>query len=118
MEGFAVEAVAGDCQLYLDHVRDCICDGDETLNDYVLNWMAHLVQKPAELPGVALVLIGDQGTGKGSFVEPLGQILGDHYQHATQMDKVLGRFNMHMAHALLVFAMRSFGEAIRKMKER
>ncbi len=50
-----------------------------------------------------LVLIGDQGTGKGSFVEPLGQILGDHYQHATQMDKVLGRFNMHMAHALLIF---------------
>ena len=28
---------------------ETICDGDETLNDYVLSWMAHLVQKPAEL---------------------------------------------------------------------
>ena len=102
-QGFAVEPQQGDCSRYLDHVRDCICDGDQALFDYVVSWMAHLVQKPAELPGVALVLIGDQGTGKGSFVEPLGQILGIHYQHATQMDKVLGRFNMHMANALLVF---------------
>ncbi len=102
-KGFAVEPHPGDCTRYLDHVRNCICDGDQALFDYVVNWMAHLVQRPAELPGVALVLIGDQGTGKGSFVEPLGQILGIHYQHATQMDKVLGRFNIHMAHALLVF---------------
>lgn len=102
-KGFAVAPAQGDCALYLANVKDCICDGDSELYEYVMNWAAHLVQKPAELPGVALVLIGDPGTGKGSFVEPLGQILGMHYQHATQMDKVLGRFNIHMASALLVF---------------
>ena len=30
------------------------------------------------------------------------KILGENYQHATQLDKVLGRFNMHMATALLM----------------
>ena len=102
-DGFALSPKRGSCSLYLEHLKSCICNGDAGLYEYVFNWMAHLVQKPAELPGVALVLIGDQGTGKGSFVAPLGEILGQHYQHATQMDKVLGRFNMHMAHALLVF---------------
>ncbi|MDB2596156.1 DUF5906 domain-containing protein [Pseudomonadales bacterium] len=101
--GFAISPQQGNCSLYLDHILNCVCNGDTALYNYVINWLAHLIQKPAELPGVALVLIGDQGTGKGSFVEPLGHIIGQHYQHATQMDKVLGRFNMHMANALLVF---------------
>ena len=103
-KGLAVEPVAGTCDLYLQHIKEIICAGDEKLYDYVIGWMAHAIQKPAELPGVALVLQGSPGTGKGNFAQYLGKIFGDHFQHLSNMDHLLGKFNHHLSSALVVFA--------------
>ena len=103
-KGLAVEPVAGTCDLYLQHIKEIICAGDEKLYDYVIGWMAHAIQKPAELPGVALVLQGSPGTGKGHFAQYLGKIFGDHFQHLSNMDHLLGKFNHHLSSALVVFA--------------
>jgi hypothetical protein len=103
-KGLAVEPVAGTCDLYLQHIKEIICAGDEKLYDYVVGWMAHAIQKPAELPGVALVLQGSQGTGKGHFAQYFGKIFGDHFQHLSNMDHLLGKFNHHLSSALIVFA--------------
>jgi len=102
--GLSVEPVAGKCDLYLRHVKEIICAGDQTVYDYVLGWMAHAIQKPTELPGVALVLRGYQGTGKGTFAQHFGKIFGDHFQHLVHMDHLLGKFNAHLSSALVVFA--------------
>jgi hypothetical protein len=103
-KGLAVEPVAGTCDLYLQHIKEIICAGDEKLYDYVVGWMAHAIQKPAELPGVALVLQGSQGTGKGHFAQYFGKIFGDHFQHLANMEHLLGKFNHHLSSALVVFA--------------
>ena len=103
-KGLSVEPVAGKCDLYLRHVKEIICAGDQALYDYVMGWMAHAIQKPTELPGVALVLRGYQGTGKGTFAQHFGKIFGDHFQHLVHMDHLLGKFNAHLASALVVFA--------------
>ena len=103
-KGLAVEPVAGTCDLYLQHIKEIICAGDEKLYDYVIGWMAHAIQKPTELPGVALVLRGSQGTGKGTFAQHFGKIFGDHFQHLVHMDHLLGKFNAHLSSALVVFA--------------
>ena len=103
-KGLSVEPVAGKCDLYLRHVKEIICAGDQALYDYVLGWMAHAIQKPTELPGVALVLRGSPGTGKGHFAQHFGKIFGDHFQHLVHMDHLLGKFNAHLSSALVVFA--------------
>lgn len=103
-KGLSVEPVAGKCDLYLRHVKEIICAGDEALYDYVMGWMAHAIQKPTELPGVALVLRGSQGTGKGTFAQHFGKIFGHHFQHLVHMDHLLGKFNAHLSSALVVFA--------------
>ncbi|MDC0953717.1 DUF5906 domain-containing protein [Porticoccaceae bacterium] len=103
-KGLSVEPVAGKCDLYLRHVKEIICAGDQALYDYVMGWMAHAIQKPTELPGVALVLRGSQGTGKGTFAQHFGKIFGDHFQHLVHMDHLLGKFNAHLSSALVVFA--------------
>ncbi|MDG1987970.1 MAG: DUF5906 domain-containing protein [Halieaceae bacterium] len=103
-KGFPVEPSRGTCDRYLQHIREIICSGDQDLYDYVLGWMAHAIQKPAELPGVALVLQGSQGTGKGTFAKYFGTIFGDHFQHLLTMDHLLGKFNAHLSSALVVFA--------------
>lgn len=42
----------------------------------VLDWMAHMLQHPNVKPGKAIVLMGSKGSGRGTFVEFLGLLLG------------------------------------------
>jgi hypothetical protein len=58
--------------------------------------LSHLVQRPGELPRVALVFQSDQGVGKNIFFENFAHsILGTEYMLQTaEMDKIIGRFSM------------------------
>jgi phage/plasmid-associated DNA primase len=56
-----------------------ITSEDPILTDYVLNWTAHLVQKPTDLPGVALVLTGSKGVGKDTFGDFLQEFVVGRY---------------------------------------
>lgn len=91
------------CRLILEFIHDVICSGDRRLYDYVLNWLAWVVHNPLEKPGVNLVLIGQQGTGKGTFGRMLLDIFGPRYSlHVTQQDHLLGRFSGHLEGVLFV----------------
>lgn len=49
---------------------------------YILNWFAHILQKPFENPGVAIILTGQMGCGKDTLLEFFGQfVLGKQYFH-------------------------------------
>ena len=102
-EGLAVEPVQGECKLFLDFIFNVICSGDEKSFGYLLDYLAHLVQKPYEKPGVAIVLRGKEGTGKGTFISYIGKILGSHYVHTADVEQVLGRFNKLLAKCIALF---------------
>lgn len=93
-----------DLEIYLAHIRDVICSGSEEYYTYLVKWMAHMVQKPEEKPEVAIILKAGQGTGKGSFVSPLGKIISAHYAHPQKADHVVGRFNNILENCVLLFA--------------
>lgn len=93
-----------DLEVYLNHVYEVICDSNKDCFEYVLNWLAHAVQKPEEKPEVAIILKAGQGTGKGTFVDPIGQIFGAHYLHATKPEHIVGRFNSMQENKVLIFA--------------
>ena len=42
-QGFPVEPAQGNCGLYLDHIFNNICKGDDELYEYVINWMADAI---------------------------------------------------------------------------
>ncbi|HMM37909.1 MAG TPA: DUF5906 domain-containing protein [Desulfovibrio sp.] len=100
----------GDWSLLREHIFSNICAGNQTAFDYVFSWCANLVQDPGgKRPGVALVLRGRRGVGKGVFVNNLGGLLHPrHFQHLTNQHLVTGRFNAHLRDALLVFADEAF----------
>lgn len=102
--GFSVNAREGDAKLFLDFVKDIICGGDKEAYHYLMAYLAHMVQRPRELPGTALVLLGRQGVGKGFFMQQVGALIANHYVQLTQAKHLTGNFNGHLAHALLVFA--------------
>lgn len=44
-----------------------VCSHKQPLIDYTLNWLAHLLQKPYDLPGVGLIFTGSKGVGKDTL---------------------------------------------------
>ena len=53
--GFAVAPAPGDWSRLRWHIRNVICNGDAARSDYLLGWLARLVQHPAEPGQVAVV---------------------------------------------------------------
>lgn len=107
-QGHAVKPQVGDCSLYLDLIRNVISGGDQKISDYILAWMANVVQKPGDRPGVAIVMKGAQGTGKGTLCKYFGKIFGKHYKHLNHAGQLVGNFNAHLEDALVVFADEAF----------
>ena len=95
-------------QRFLDHVAEVVADGDEDLFAWVMGWLAHIVQTPGIRTGTSLVLVGQQGTGKTLVGEAMGQILGPARVVASQMSRLIGRFNSHMGYCLLAQAEEAF----------
>ena len=83
----------GNWVILRDFLRDIICAGDESTFDYLIKFMAHMLQKPAEKPGVMLTLLGGQGTGKGVYFNLLRAIWPRTTLQASNIEQITGRFN-------------------------
>ena len=85
----------GDYSVFLNHLK-VLTGHDEKGTEYLIDYLAHLIQRPGELPRVALVFQSEQGVGKNVFFESFAKyLLGLEYLLATaDMDKVIGRFPM------------------------
>lgn len=101
--GLAFDPIPGEWGKFRNHLFEVVCNGREDLFEWLMNWLALGVQKPAELIGTALVLKGPPGTGKGIFANVYGKLWGPHYISITQAAHVLGRFNSHLASKRLIF---------------
>jgi hypothetical protein len=104
--GFDVvpSATRGTYKTFSDHLLNQVCDGDPELFKYVFGWMAHIVQKPRERLGTALVLRGIKGTGKSKVGEVLGSLFSSHYFQVDDARYITGNFNAHMGSCLLLQA--------------
>lgn len=107
-KGFAVEPKAGDCSLYLNHIEENIANGDKVIYDYIIAWMAQTIQHPDVLEGVAIVMRGSMGVGKGVFAEQFGKLFGRHYMLLNDSGQLTGKFNGHMKDKCLLFADEAF----------
>ena len=106
--GFAYESVPGECSLYLQHIRENICSGNESNYQYLIHWMARAVQEPASAGEVAVVLRGGKGTGKGWFARTFGRLFGRHFLHIANAKHLVGNFNAHLQDCCLLFADEAF----------
>ena len=102
--GFAVKAKQGRCDLLKAHMGTVLCNGNHEKYNYLWKWSAHAVQRPAELPEVAVVMRSKQGAGKNTYSDALGRIFGPHYLTLNQPGLLCGRFTAHLADAVLVYA--------------
>ena len=95
--GFGRTPRAGSCQLMIMHLLQVVCSGSTLHLHYLLAWIAHLVQRPWEAPGVVIVLRSQrEGTGKTTVLGWLSALLGIHGLMLSDPTQLLGRFNAHL----------------------
>jgi hypothetical protein len=97
-------AKKGSCNLFLDHLRDNVTQGNKAHYRWLMSFLADIFQNPLEPKGVSPVILGKSGAGKTAPMSIVGHLLGSHYMLVDDPKQVTGRFNGHMARLLLLHA--------------
>jgi hypothetical protein len=84
---------AGNCEILKAFLLNTICAGYRETYSYLLRYLAHMLQRPEEKPGIIIVLLGGQGTGKGTFFRILRAIWGQTALQVSDIQEVIGNFN-------------------------
>lgn len=88
----------------VSHIRNVMCpDGDAQAN-YMLDWVAHMIQKPEEKVGKCPIFTSRGGVGKGRTIDFFKKLLGEDkvYDPEKPDRDVWGEFNGAMKNAFLV----------------
>lgn len=93
---------------FLEHVRHVVCSDDPEWYEYFMDLMALTIQQPGVPTGVAVVMRGLKGAGKGVVLDWLGALVAQHYRHLTKSEQVVGRFNKAIAGKVIVFLDEAF----------
>ena len=91
--GPTVMGVPGAFPIIQQFIDEVVANGDPVVATYLMNFMAHMLQRPEEKPRVILVLMGGQGTGKGTFSRMLQSIWSRTTLITNRIDDVTGKFN-------------------------
>ena len=103
--GWALEPRQGDWSLLHAHIKNQICYGDNEAYLHMMGNMAHMIQYPGgPKPGVAVLIRGARGSGKGIMFRHLGALINPmHYVHAATEAHFTGKFNSHLESCLMIF---------------
>ena len=88
----------------IEHLHGSLCKGNENYFQYLIQWMAYGFQYPEKQIGVAVVLRGLKGTGKGVIGSLLLGMYGQHSVHLSNSHHLTGNFNGHLENTCYVFA--------------
>jgi hypothetical protein len=94
----------GDWSLIRKHIEEVLADRNPEFAGYIIRWIAWAIQNPDKRAEVALVLIGEKGSGKGTLVRVLEVIFGQHLFQVSSSEEVVGRFNSHLEDCILFVA--------------
>jgi len=87
---------------FLYHLR-LLTNDEEEAGKYLLKYLAHLFQKPTELPQTALLFKSYEGVGKDFLTNFMGKILGlDLIKKEENMNNILGNFNSSLMNKMLL----------------
>ena len=84
-----------------EHIRT-LCNYSETNFNYILDYLAQLVQQPHILPHTCLIFITEEGVGKDVFANFLGNVISEKYSgNVEKLELICGKFNTALGGKLL-----------------
>jgi len=102
------------------HQIHCLVAHNEEHYQYLIRWIAHLFQFPEVKALIYLIFNGPQGTGKDSFWEFVGSLMGAelYLPNARIEDDVCGRFNFISSRRLLIQCQEVSRDVAKKYKDK
>lgn len=89
----------------IDHIcfeKNNTFEENKKSSDYLLKWIAHMIQMPGEKNGVYVVIHGQQGSGKGTLYSFLEGLINNYAFQTSNSDHVFGRFNDVIQNKILI----------------
>lgn len=88
---------------YFHELGTALCGDNENHYNFLIKFLAHMIQKPNEKIGLAFIIKGKQGTGKNVFLNAIGNIIGkEHYITSSNPKDFFGDYAEGFYHKLLV----------------
>jgi len=101
--GPTITGVPGAFPTIQQFIDEVVANGDPVVATYLMNFMAHMLQCPEKKPRVMLVLMGGQGTGKGTFCRLLQSIWSRTTLVTNQISYITGNFNSVLERNFIVW---------------
>ncbi len=89
----SIKPFQGDWFVIQEFLHTVICNNNVALNDYLIRYLAHMLQHPEEKPGIMIVFLSGQGCGKGTLYKLLGRIWSRTTLQVCDINEVIGQFN-------------------------
>lgn len=89
----SIKPLQGDWFVIQEFLHTVICNNNVALFDYLIRYLAHMLQRPHEKPGIMIVFLSGQGCGKGTFYKLLGRIWSRTTLQVCDINEVIGQFN-------------------------
>jgi hypothetical protein len=96
------EPIEGAYPTIEEFLKLVISNGSNETYNYLLNYLAHAIQRPHEKPGVMIAMLGGQGTGKGSAFYLIRSIFKHTTVQLNQVNHVVTGFNAILERAYIV----------------
>jgi hypothetical protein len=103
-KGFETIARKGNWDKLKNHIFEVICHNNEEHYLWVLTWLAHIVQRPWEKKGSAIVVRGLKGVGKSLVFTIFQDIMGKYGMSSANASHITGQFNWHFRDKLFMIA--------------
>lgn len=91
----------GDVEKFIEHVKS-LCDNEPESYETLLKFAAHAVQKPEQKVRWMPILIGGQGSGKSTFCDILGRLVGSHNYSAISAQDLLTGWSSLIENRVLI----------------
>lgn len=90
--------------MLLRMINESLCCGDTSAANWLLDWLAHILQKPFEKCATVPVLISEQGAGKGLLMDNvMAPILRDYFTAVMTAKELMSQFNVKLSGKFLTF---------------
>ena len=89
-------------KLFKEHIS-ILTNHEEKSIDYLIKFIAHLIQKPEERPETIILLKSNQGYGKDTLINIIVSLLGEKYFLRTaEIDDIFGSYNVGLRDKLFL----------------
>lgn len=92
-----------DVRPFVDYLFNVVAGGRKEVYDWILAWVADILQEPHIKKGTALVLVGKPGSGKSSLGDIIRMIIGDrHTAQTNDIENVTAKHNTQFVNKLFI----------------